>query len=294
MYADFHSQFETFDVRSAAISVESDRRFIFDSIEEMFDGSLDNFNNKVRTTIKSAALQSLTGQRAKLPYWVMLWQGLFDMPSFFSEWTSTELVKETPYVLVARCVFGVTNVFCISPLLYGAAMELGSRWGRGVRPGIACALLKDLVVGVLIAALFVAWDRLDDLLQDLSRFGAEEWQAMLATVLVNGLAWIATLWAFRPWPRRGRTQCSQRVLGERLGLDCDIVGLSAMAKARAHAVLAKSAGASHGRRFHIGRRKATQTRMQSLNIINFRVGTQCVPLASHSNGDPAIGALQSQ
>jgi len=212
MYAQLQEQFETFDVRRAAISVESDRSLIYAGIEELFDGSLDNFNSIVRTTLKSAAMGSLTGQRAVLPYWCVMWQLLSVIPATVSQYNSYLLHMERPLCVgLATFLSDVTGVFCCFPLLSAAALELGRRSALGMPPDGSWAALRRIGVGAVhigvvgvIAALYAVCRlmayQITDMIGrgEMRRLGLEDWHCLPWAVLVNGATCVAAVWAFRP------------------------------------------------------------------------------------------------
>jgi len=202
LYANLQEQFERFDVRSAAISFESDRTCICDSIEELFDGSLDNFNTKVRTTLKSAAMRSLTGQRAMIPYRGMLWQMLPGLPLFCSKFSTT--IHLPFYYRVSYHFFGVTFVLCVLPVFSAAAMEFGKRVAAQTKPDGSGAAMRYVGVGVLFATALCVWAQLVWILPcwigvgGMRSHGVEDWHSLLVAVPTNALAVVAAVWAFCP------------------------------------------------------------------------------------------------
>lgn len=205
LFAQLQEQFERFDVRSAAISFDSDRAFICDSIEDMFDGDLDKFNTAVRTTIKSAAMHSLMGQRSIISYWGMMWQLLPAVPFFCSKFSST--MHLPLYYQMPHYIFGVTFVFCVLPVYCAAAMELGKRFAADTPAVGVRAAAVYLGVGLLFGSLLCAWSQSVGILPfwigvgGMRHLGLKEWHSLFIAVPMNGLACVAAAWAFRPYAR---------------------------------------------------------------------------------------------
>merc|ERR1711920_82711 len=200
-YARLQEQMERFDVRSAEITLESDRTAITVSIEATFDGSLDNFNTTVRTRLKYEAMRNLTGQRALIHYTRVLWQTLPILPAVFSVWSTS--MNLPFYFRVPTYISGVTQLFCLSPVCVAAAMELGKRCATGKAATGARAVFVYLGIGLLVASLYTVFMVMSRPLPALvglgrmRRLGVEAWCAVPMAVFVNGLACVAAVWAFQ-------------------------------------------------------------------------------------------------
>jgi len=201
LHAKLQDQFDNFDVRNTEITLESDRTQLCISIEEMF-GSLDSFNDKVRTTLKSAVMRSLTGQHAAIPYWAMMWQTLLTMPFVL---TMISSAKHLPIAARAlQCVSGVTFVCCVLPLCSAAAIGLGKRFAARALAAGAWAVVANLVIGALVSSMLAMWALFVWVLPHwigfggMRRFGVEDWLAIPLSISLNSFACMAAVWAFRP------------------------------------------------------------------------------------------------
>uniref|UniRef100_A0A7S2Q0H7 Uncharacterized protein n=1 Tax=Zooxanthella nutricula TaxID=1333877 RepID=A0A7S2Q0H7_9DINO len=201
--AKLQEQLEVFDVHSAAISVESDRDLIFVGIEEMF-GSLSNFNDRVRTSLKSASMCGLIGQTAMISYWGMLWQLLPSMPLLLSAWAGILHSSVPDRYGLPRCVFEATLRFGVVPVCIAGAMELGKRFTSGVRPAGAWAALAYASVGVLIPAIRFPWAFVVRGVPAWIGASGYHWLGemhlctLITALAMNGLTWVAAVWVFHP------------------------------------------------------------------------------------------------
>lgn len=133
------SQMDSFDMDETKVEIEEDRLQILASINDLFPGGVQGFNNYVRFVLRRTILDELFSQRVPISYRFALSSQWPLVPFLLGRFLPLMLQAPQQYI-VYFTVYAACSIFTINPSLMGLVFGLVERWdsrhGEDRDPGL--------------------------------------------------------------------------------------------------------------------------------------------------------------